>query len=142
MRAGAVAQQHFRAVEVRLIEIDLRLLGRGVAQHALIVLLHRIKRGRDLRQIGCGVVDGDLELPGIETIENLPRRHILIVGDLDVLHDAGDVGRDSDLLGVDIGIVGRHHLTAGDVPVTGDDENKRQQRKQRPANPLPSSQPV
>ena len=54
---------------------------------------------------------------------------VLVVGDVDLLDDAGDVGRDADLVGFDIGVVGRHHLAAGDVPVAASDQRERQQRE-------------
>ena len=115
-------QQHGVAIVIGLIEIDLRLLRRGVAQHALVILLHRLDRQRGLRQIGLGVVERDLELPRIEPIENLAGFDLLVVLHVDVLDDARDVGRDADLVGFDIGVVGRHHLAAGDVPVRADGE--------------------
>ncbi len=86
------AQQHGVAVEVDLIEIDLRLLRGGVAQHALVVFFHGLNRQRRLRQIGLGVVERDLELARIEPIEDLSGGDVLIVLHRDVLHDAGNVG--------------------------------------------------
>ena len=52
---------------------------------------------RDLGKIGLGIVERDLELARIEPIEHLPGRDVLVVLDRDVLHDAGNVGRDADL---------------------------------------------
>ena len=48
---------------------------------------------------------------------------------LDPLDDAGNVGRDANRLGLDIGVVRRHHLAADDVPVGASNQGKRQQRK-------------
>ena len=54
--------------------------------------------------------------------------------DIDVLHGPGDVGRDADLVGLDIGIVGRHDLAAADVPVAARNKRQRKQREQDPAH--------
>ena len=135
------AQQHGVAVEVDLIEVDLRLLRGGVAHHALVVLLHRLDRQRGLRQIGLGVVERDLELTRIEPIEHLPGVDVLIVLDRDVLHDARDIGGNADLLGLHIGIVGRHDLAAGHIEITADEQRNRQQRKQRPAHAIAAPRP-
>jgi hypothetical protein len=44
------------------------LLSGGIAQHALVVLLHRFDSQRGLRKAGLGVVESDLELLGIKSI--------------------------------------------------------------------------
>jgi hypothetical protein len=54
---------------------------------------------------------------------------VLVVGDANLRDDACDVGGDTDRVGFDIGVVRRHHLAAGDVPVSGDDERERQHHK-------------
>ena len=72
---GTGAHERRVAVIGRLIERDLRLLRGDVAQHAQVVLLHRIDGQRRLRKVGLGVVEGDLELPGIEAIQTWPDRH-------------------------------------------------------------------
>ena len=41
---------------------------------------------------------------------------------------------------IDVRVVGRHHLPAGDVPIAADDQRYRQQREQHPANPLAAPQ--
>jgi hypothetical protein len=51
---------------------------------------------------------------------------VLIVLYRNILHDAGNVGRNPDFLGLHMGIVRRHHLTAGDVEVHADDQRERQ----------------
>ena len=103
---SGTAQQHGIAVEVDLIEVDLCLLRGGVAHHALVVLLHRLDRQRGLRQIGLGVVERDLELTRIESIEHLSGGDVLIVLNRNILNDARDIGRYSDLLGLHVGVVG------------------------------------
>ena len=55
---------------------------------------------------------------------------MLVLGDVDLLDDAGDIGRDADLVGFDIGVVRRHHLAAGHVPIPAGDQRERQQQKQ------------
>ncbi len=132
---GNRAAMHQRGVAFvgGAIHVDLRLLRIDVAQHALVVLLHRVDGERDLGEVGLGIVERDLELPGIETVEDLARRHVLVVDDVDLLHNAGNVGGYADLVGVHIGIVGRHHLPARDVPVEARDQGERQQREQRRA---------
>ena len=130
---GVGAHERRVAIIGRLIERDLRLLRSDVAQHAPVVLLHRVDGQRNLREVGLGAVESDLELPGIEAVQNLASLDVLVLRDVDLLDDAGDVGRDADLVGFDIRIVRRHHLAAGDVPVGAGDQRQRQQRKQRPA---------
>src|ERR1700733_12087084 len=66
---------------------------------------------------------------------------MLVVPDIDILDDAGNVGRNTDLVSLDIGIVGRHHPAAGAVPVSPGTRRDRQQRKQRPADPLLARRP-
>src|SRR5207302_17851 len=84
-----------------------------------------------------GAVEGDLELPGIEAVQNLASLDVLILGDVDLLDDARNVSRDADLVGFDIRVIRRHHSTAGDVPIAAGDQRQRQQREQRPARPAP-----
>ena len=60
------------AIVVSLIEFGLRLLRSDVAQHALVVLLHRFDRQRRLRQIGLDVVERDLELLRIDRKSTSP----------------------------------------------------------------------
>jgi hypothetical protein len=42
---------------------------------------------------------------------------VLVFRDVDFFDDAGDVGRDADLVELDIGVVRGHHLAARDVPI-------------------------
>ena len=74
LRDGAGMQQHVAAIEIGLVEIDLRLLGGDIAQHVLVVLLHGVDRERGLRQIGLGIVERDLKLTRIDPVEDLSRR--------------------------------------------------------------------
>ena len=136
LRDGIAVQERGGAVGIELVEIDLRRLRGGVADHALVVLLHRLDRQRRLRQISLGIVDRDLELARIEPVKHLPGRDVLVIRDVDVLDDAGYVSRDADLLGADIGVVGRHDAAAGDVPVDADQERDRHQGEQYPARPV------
>jgi hypothetical protein len=62
---------------------------------------------------------------------------MLVVGDVDLFHDPRNVGRDTNRVGFDIGVVRRHHLAAGDIPVGSSNQGERQNGKQRPANPGP-----
>ena len=71
----------------------------------------------------------DRELEIIEAVQDLTRLDMLILRDIDVLDDAGDVGRDADLVGFDIGVVHRHHLAAGDIPIGAGDQQERQQQE-------------
>ena len=139
---GMRAQKHRVAVVGGLIELDQRLLCGNVAQHAFIVLLHRLDGQRGLRQSGLGVVERDLKLQGVEAVENLAGRDVLVVVHVHVFDDAGHVGRDPDLVGFHIGIIRRHDLAAGDVPVTADQKRKRQEREQRPAHPVAAPEPA
>jgi hypothetical protein len=123
-----------------LIEVDLRLLRRGVAHHPLVVLLHRLDRHGDLRQIGLGIVERDLELPRVQPVQNLAGFDLLIVLHRHVLDDARHIGGNPDLLGLDIGVVGRHHLTAGDVVIAGGEQHCRQERKQTPPDAVAPGQ--
>ena len=137
LETAPVPHERRVAVVGRLIERDLRLLRCDVAQHAPIILLHRCDRQRRLREVGLRIVEGDLELTGIQAIQDLALVDVLVLGDVDLLDDAGDVGRDADRLGVDIGIVRRHHLAASDVPVGAGNQCERQQRKHCPADGPP-----
>ena len=118
---------------VGFIENDLRLLGGDIAQHALVILLHGIDGQCRLGQIGFGVVESDLILAGIEPVQHLAGTDALVVRNVDHLNDAGDVGRDGDFLGIDIGVIGRHHLAAGGVPVDASEEDERNNPKKTPA---------
>ncbi len=122
----AAAQEHRITIVVCLIQIDLRLLCGGIAQHALVVLLQRFDGECRLREVGLGIVEGDLELPGIEAVEHLAGGDVLILRDIHIFDDAGDVGRDANLLGFDIGVISGHDLAAAEVPVTSSDERERQ----------------
>ena len=132
----AVRSKRRVAIVVDLIEIDLRLLGGDVAQHALIILLHRLDRQRGLRQIGLGVVERDLELTRIEPIKNLAGLDVLVVRDGDLLHDSGHVGRRCRPVGLDVGVVRRHHPAAGDVRISRHKQHERQEREQHPAHTI------
>jgi hypothetical protein len=79
------------AIESHLIECDLRLLSIGVAQHALIIALHRVDRELSLRQICFRIIECNLELTRIKPVQNLPSCHTLIVADVNALYDAGDI---------------------------------------------------
>ena len=78
---------------------------------------------------------------GSRRYEYFARLDVLVVGDVDVLDDAWNVGGDADRVGFDIGVVRRHHLTAGDIPITAGDQRERRQRKQRPPCPRPARRP-
>ena len=75
-----------KAVVVCLIQFDLRLLGCDVAQHALVVLLHRFDGQCRLRKIGLRIVERDLELPGIDPEQNIDRLDELVFMDVDRTH--------------------------------------------------------
>ena len=115
-------------VDVVLRLLDLRL-------HVLIVRLERVEIVAHDTDLRLGAVERVTERQVIEAIEHLAGVDMLVLGYVDLFHDSRDVGRDADLVGFDIGVVGRHHLTAGDVPVGAGDQGERQQRKQRPAGP-------
>ena len=133
----ALADQHRVAIKILLIEIDLRLLGRNVALHALVVSLHQFNRQANLGEIGLGVIESDLVLARTKSIEHLAGGNVLIVGHVDLLDDAGDIAGNADLLGFHIGVIGRHHLTSGHVPPASGHEGKRQQRERGPAHNFP-----
>ena len=40
-----------------------------------------------------------------------------VLRDIDFLDDAGYIGGDSNFVGLDIGVLGRHHPAAGDIPI-------------------------
>src|SRR5581483_9143228 len=48
------------------VEFNLSLLCGNVLQHDQVVILHRLNRECDLVEIGSGVVQGDLELEGVD----------------------------------------------------------------------------
>ncbi len=108
---------------------NLRLLSVDVAQHAPVVVLHGVDGKRGLRQIGLRILECDLELLRIEPVQHLSDGHMLVVADVNVLHDAGDIGGNTDLVGIDIGVVSRHHRAAGDVPIGAGEQHDRQHRE-------------
>ena len=141
LRDGVAVQQHHIAVVVGLIQPDLRLFGGDIAEHAFVVLLHRVDDQPSLRQVGLGVVERNLKLPGIEPVQHLPGPDALVIRDFHALDDAGNIGRDWDFFGIDIGVIRRHDLAARDVPITADQERQRQERKKTPAHPAAAIRP-
>ncbi len=85
---GLGPHQRGETVIVRLIELDQRLLRSDVAQHATVILLHRVDGQRHLCKVGPGAVESDLELPRIEAIQNLASRDTLVLRDVDLPDDA------------------------------------------------------
>ena len=69
------------ALEVGGVELHLRLLGVDVAQHPLIVLLHRLHAEADLHEVGLGAIQRDLELARIEA-----HHHVALVDELALMH--------------------------------------------------------
>jgi len=57
----------------------------------------------------------------------------LIIVNQDLRDDAGDVGRQSDHIGLDVRIIRRHYGAAGHIKVAARDERHRQQRKHQRA---------
>jgi hypothetical protein len=45
----------------------------------------------------------------------------LILRDVDLFADAGNVGRDADLFCFDIPVIRRHHVTTGEVAISAGD---------------------
>ena len=62
---------------------------------------------------------------------------MLVLGDVDLLDDPGNIGRNADLVGFDVGVIRRHDLAAGDVPIAAGNQRKRKQNEQGPAHQGP-----
>jgi hypothetical protein len=76
----------------------------------------------DLR---LGALQSEPEREIVQAEQYLAPFDVLVVADVDLLDDAGDVGRDADLVGFDISVVGRHHTAAGNVPIAAGDQCER-----------------
>jgi len=74
----------------------------------------------------------------VEPKKNLPGRDVLVFPDLDRLDHAGHIGRQADLIGLDIGVVGRHVGASLEVEIGADKQHDRQQQKQRTPQPAPA----
>jgi len=139
LRDGIRLHQRGVAIIIHLIEVNLCLLGVDVALHPAIILFHRLDRQPGLRKVGLGIVERDLELARIELIEHLSGIDVLVFGHVDLLHNAGDVGRETDLVSVNVSVVGRHHLAAGHIPIGAGEQDDGQKRKKPPTHQPPAT---
>ena len=131
------AQEALRTAQLsaEVADIVLRLLDPRL--HVPVVRLERVEVVRDHAELRLGARKRDPERQIIEAVQDLAGLDLLVLRDIDFPDDAGDIGRDADLVGLDESVVHRHHLPAGDIPITAGNEHKRQQQKQRPAQPAP-----
>ena len=129
-RLCCAAQFGAEIADIVLRLLDLRL-------HVPVVRLERVEVVPDHAELRLGARKRELERQIIKAVQDLAGLDMLVLRDIDFLDDAGDIGRDADLVGFDIGVVHRHHLAAGDIPVSAGDQRERQQQKQPPAHPPP-----
>ena len=120
-RDVAPMHQAVGAVEAGLVHRHLRPLGRHVAQHAFIVVPHRLELQARLGQVGLRAGEGDPELPVIQPEQDVAAVDLLALMHPHLGHDPGHVGGYDQLVGADVGIVD------GDVsPAVQPEEQRRE----------------
>jgi hypothetical protein len=129
-RPGAGRHQVLLPFEIDLVvwKVGLRLF--DLRQSQLVACLKRqnlVVNGAELR---FGAVKGDLKRILFQPVQNLTLLHGLIIVNLDRGDGARHVGRDADRVGLDIGVVSRHDLTAGYIEIAAGDQRQRQEREQ------------
>lgn len=105
---------------MRLGDLGKRLLIAGLEIHDLVALRAELR---------LGAVKRDLERIRLQAEEHLSCRDRLVLMHIDLVDDTRDIGGKPDHVGLDIGVVGRHHLAAIDVIITANGERHRQQGK-------------
>ncbi len=89
-------------------------------------------------ELRLGLGERQAEGLRVDLEEQLPGRDMVIVGDGDGLHLAGDLGADGGDVGLHIGVVGRHIARARDVEVSAADQQRErpedQQQRPQPAH--------
>ena len=91
-----------RRVDYRLLDVELGLFAGD--------------RGPGRRHIRPRLVERDLEVPVVDPRQHLAGRDALIVLDQHLKQIAGDFWRDGGVVGLHIGVVGRHQILA-DSPI-------------------------
>ena len=130
LRGDELGCEILLAVELALVILDVVLRLRDLRLHVAVVRLERVEIVGDDADLGLGAVERVAERAIVQAEQDVAGLDVLVVGDIDLLDDAGDVGRDADGVGFDIGVVRPHHLAAGDIPVGAADQGERQQGKQ------------
>jgi hypothetical protein len=77
-----------------------------------------------LGELGFGARHRDGEGGRIQREQELAFVHVLVVGDIDALDQAGDVGGERDFRGAHVGVVRADILAAGEPDDEGDDEHR------------------
>jgi hypothetical protein len=137
---GAAVDDLRRALVGRFGELDRGLLGADVALDALVVHLRRLQCEDGLLELGLGAVHRVPEGGGVEPEQQLPGPHLLPLVDRDVLHDAGYVGGNQQLVGLDVGVVGGGVTPAlQPVPAAADGQGQHAGQHQGRAQPAPAA---
>ena len=84
------------------------------------------ERGLLRRELGCGLIDGELVVAVVEADERVAGLHVLVLDDRHLGDVGRDLGRDDRHVGADIGVVGRDDEAADGhvvvaVPAGGDE---------------------
>ena len=116
----------FLAAEFAVVIVDVVLRLLYLRLHVPVVRLERVERVRDHADLRLGALQREPERQIVEAIQHPAGLDMLVLRDIDFLHDAGHVSRDADLVRFDISVIGRHHLAAGDIPISPGDQCDRQ----------------
>ena len=80
-------------------------------------------------KLGLGTGEGDAIDGGVEAEQQLALLDLFVVAHLDRLDNTGYIGGNADNIRLDIGVIGRHDLTAGRVDIATRNQNQWQQCK-------------
>ena len=90
-----------------------------------VACLHRGEVGAHLSEFRVGLADGDLEGRRVDAQQRLAGGDDLVLLHQYVADDAGDVGGDGNLVGLDVGVLGLDVTTAAQVDDAGDEQHDR-----------------
>lgn len=122
-------------LEVDHVEVDILLCLFDLGLHVAVAGLQRNEIVAGISDLSLGTIQRQLKLQRFQLEQDVALGDLLIVVNHDLRDDAGDVGRQSDHIGLDIRIIRRHYGAAGHIEVAARDKGYRQQRKHQRAPP-------
>jgi hypothetical protein len=110
---NVISSQLLLPLEVDHVEVDILLRLFELGLHVAVTGLKRDEIVTCIPDVSLGTIQRQLKLQRVQLEQDVALGDLLIIVNRYLRDDAGDISRQSDHIGLNVGIIRRHHGTAG-----------------------------